>query len=205
MGIYSKYVFPWIIDLSLGRKEIGQLRRELLQNTRGAVLEIGFGTGLNLPHYPPAVKKITVVDPNPGMQKRARRRIQVSSVQVEPHLLRGESLPFSDQSFDTVVSTFTLCSIPHLDQALREVIRVLKSGGHFLFLEHGLADREKIKKWQRRLNPLQRRIGDGCQLDRDMERLIEQAGLRITELKKFYFSKAPRVLGYFYQGIAVRA
>jgi len=205
MGLYSKYIFPLILELGLGRKEIQDLRRELLQRARGDVLEIGFGTGLNLPHYPSQIKKLTVVEPNTGMQGRALKRIQKSGIQVEQHALRGESLPFADGSFDMVVSTFTLCSIADERAALREILRVLKPGGKLLFMEHGLADREGIRVWQRRLNPLNRRIADGCHLDRDIESLVAGSGLRIASLKKFYFEKAPKVFGYFYQGVGEKA
>jgi SAM-dependent methyltransferase len=205
MGLYSKYIFPRIVDWTLGRKEIGELRHELLAEVQGEVLEIGFGTGLNLPHYPQGIKKITTVDPNPGMQVLAQRRAQKLPIQIENYLLKGEALPFSDQHFDTVVSTFTLCSIPEVERALKEIFRVLKSGGRFLFLEHGLADRQNIQRWQRRLNPLQKKIGDGCQLDRNMEGLIETAGFKIVKEKKFYFPKVPKIVGYFYQGMAQKS
>src|SRR5207302_2359277 len=129
----------------------------LLTHANGDILEIGFGTGLNLPHYPPHVRKLTTVDPNVGMYRKARRRIKRAGVEVDQRVLGGERLPFEDRTFDCVVSTFTLCSIEGVAQALQEVYRGLKAGGKFLFLEHGLSPPLNVQKWQHRLNWLQMR------------------------------------------------
>lgn len=201
MGLYSKYIFPTLLEIALNRKEVRPLRSELLLQAHGNVLEIGFGTGLNLPHYPLNIERLTVVEPNEGMRGRALKRIKKSGLTIEPHVLRGECLPFSDESFDTVVSTFTLCSIADEMSALREVFRVLKSRGKFLFLEHGLADQNAVQVWQRRLTPLNRCIADGCHLDRNIENLIADSGFKIAQLKKYYFEKSPKIFGYFYQGV----
>src|SRR5207302_9180590 len=144
-------------------------RPEFLASVHGDLLAIGFGTGLNLPHYPPRVRKITTVDRNPGMHWLARKRIERSRISVEHRVLDCAKLPFADQTWDCVVSSLTLCSIEDVNQALREVYRVLKPGGRFLFLEHGLSPEPNVRKWQRRLNWLEQQLADGCRLDRNIK------------------------------------
>jgi ubiquinone/menaquinone biosynthesis C-methylase UbiE len=134
------------------RPFIAKHRQGLLAHAYGKVLEIGFGTGLNLPHYPEQVRKITTVDPNIGMNRLAQKRIEQSGIEVDQRILRGERLPFEDGTFDCVVSTFTLCSIEKVNQAVAEIYRVLKANGRYLFLEHGLSPEPAVQKWQRRLN-----------------------------------------------------
>lgn len=204
MGLYSRYIFPRVMNLAMSGKPVTRIRKELLLRAEGDVFEIGFGTGLNLPNYPPTVKKITTVDPNPGVNKLAQQRIRESPIEVECHLLSAETLPMDDESFDTVVSTFTLCSIPNVGRALDEIRRVLRPGGKFLFAEHGLADDPKVRRWQDRLNGLQRRIGDGCNLNRNMRELISDHRFKFLEFKNFYMPKTPRIFGYIYQGVAVK-
>jgi Methylase involved in ubiquinone/menaquinone biosynthesis len=170
MGFYAQVIVPLLCDFGLDRPFVARYRRELLAHASGNILEIGFGTGLNLPYYPPHVRKLTTVDPNVGMYRRARRRIKQARIEVDQRVLGGERLPFEDGTFDCVVSTFTLCSIEGVAQALREVFRVLTAGGTFLFLEHGLSPQLSVQKWQRRLNWLQMRLAGGCHLDRDSER-----------------------------------
>jgi SAM-dependent methyltransferase len=205
MGIYRKYLFPRILDWILGREEeIRDLRKELLKDLSGDVLEIGFGTGLNLPYYPPAVRRLSVVDPNPGMHRIAEKRVKAAPMPVVSHQLNGESLPFPDESFDAVVSTFTLCSISGVERALSEARRVLKPKGRFYFLEHGLSDEAKVQRWQHRLTPLQKILADGCHLDRKIDVLVEGAGLKPMNLKKFYIECLPKVVGFAYLGTAER-
>lgn len=205
MGFYHKHIFPCLMDFALSGAKISGYRKKLLSGIEGKVLEIGFGTGLNLPHYSSRVKQLTVVEPNPGMIRRARKRIAKSPLEVEFHAMKGEKLPFENRSFDSVVITFTLCSIPDPDPALWEIHRVLKNGGKLFFMEHGLSSDPKVRKWQRRLTPLQRHLGDGCHLDRDMASLIEGAGFRFLDIKKFYCKGLPKIGGFFYQGIAEKA
>src|SRR5262245_36696586 len=169
---YSQIIFPRLCDLLLSQPFIAKLRRQLLAHADGEVLEIGFGSGLNLAHYPDQVRRISTVDPNIGMHRLARRRIQRRRIEVRQHLLSSERLPFGDNTFDCVVSTFTLCSIEHVNQALAEVHRVLKPGSRFLFLEHGLSPEPSVQKWQRRLNWLEGKLADGCRLDRNMRELV---------------------------------
>jgi ubiquinone/menaquinone biosynthesis C-methylase UbiE len=172
VGFYSQVIFPHLCDLLLSRPFVSKHRQQLLAHASGNVLEIGFGTGLNLPHYPERVRKITTVDPNAGMHRLAQQRVRKSKIEVDQRVLSGERLPFENGTFDCVVSTFTLCSIADVGQALSEVYRVLKSGGKFLFLEHGLSPEPTIRKWQRRLNWLEMRFADGCRLDRNMKDLV---------------------------------
>jgi ubiquinone/menaquinone biosynthesis C-methylase UbiE len=204
LGFYSRFIFPCICDLTLRQPLFARYRKELLTNASGHILEIGFGTGLNLPNYPDHVRKITTVDPNPGMQRKALRRIQETGIEVDQRIISSERLPFDDQSFDSVVSTLTLCSIKDVNQAVGELYRVLKPGGRFLFLEHGLSPEPKVQKWQHRLNWLQMRIGDGCRLDRNMREIVGMQPFASVETKEFYMEKSPKTHGYMYQGIATK-
>ena len=202
MGLYARFVFPRLCDFLLSRPWVADQRRAVLAQAAGEVLEIGFGTGLNLPHYPETVRTLTIVDPNPGMHRLARRRIRRSSLAIVPRLLAGEQLPFAAGTFDSVVSTFTLCSIDNVAQALGEVYRVLKPGGAFLFLEHGLSPEPNVQRWQRRLNWLEMRLADGCRLDRPIRELIAAQPFAAVESAEFYLERAPRTHGYLYRGRA---
>jgi ubiquinone/menaquinone biosynthesis C-methylase UbiE len=204
VGLYSRWVFPWLCDFGLDRPNVAEQRRSLLAKAEGEILEIGFGTGLNLAHYPEQIRKITVVDPNTGMRRRARKRFQQSSIEVDYHVLGGERLPFPDRAFDCVVSTFTLCSIENVGGALAEVYRVLRAGGRFLFLEHGLSPELRVQKWQRRLNWLQGRIGDGCRLDRNMHELVAAQVFASVVSNECYLEKIPKTHGYMCRGIALK-
>ena len=204
MGIYSQWVFPHLCDLLLGRPWVARHRRELLAHAGGDVLEIGFGTGLNLPHYPERVRTITTVDPNPGMHRLARRRVRQSRIAVDHRVLSGERLPFEDGRFDCAVSTFTLCSIGPVSRALAEVHRVLRPSGRFLFLEHGLSPEPRVQRWQRRLNWLEARLADGCRLDRDVPALVAAQPFSSVAVEEFYLERTPRTHGYLYRGIATK-
>ncbi|MGY2802004.1 class I SAM-dependent methyltransferase [Thermostichus sp. MS-CIW-25] len=205
MNLYRRVIFPQLLDLALSGERIERYRRQLLAHVQGSVLEIGFGTGLNLSCYPEHIRKITGVDPNPGMGSLARRRIASSPIAVDWQVADAQELPFPSQSFDSVVSTWTLCSIPNVAKALREIRRVLRAGGKLFFLEHGLSEDPQVQRWQNRLNPLQKVIADGCNLNRDMARLIREAGFRFEQLERFYMPDQPRFIGYTYQGIALPA
>lgn len=202
MGLYSRLVFPWLCDCLLSQPFLAKYRQELLATVEGDVLEIGFGTGLNLPHYPPHVRRITTVDPNAGTRRRAQRRIQHSGVEVDQRSLDCERLPFADGSFDCVVSSWTLCSIDDVGQALGEVHRVLRPGGRFLFLEHGLSPDPRVQKWQRRLNWLERRLVGGCRLDRDIRALVSAQPFAAVDVAEFALEKLPRTHGHTYRGVA---
>jgi ubiquinone/menaquinone biosynthesis C-methylase UbiE len=188
----------------MDRPFVAKHRQRLLATTQGDVLEIGFGTGLNLPHYPAQVRKITTVDPNVGMHRLAQQRIRRSKIEVDHRVLSGERLPFVDDRFDCAVSTFTLCSIENVNQAMSEVYRVLRPGGRFLFLEHGLCPKPNVQKWQHRLNWLEMRLADGCHLDRNMKELVAAQPFSSVEVEEFYLERTPRTHGYLYRGIAVK-
>lgn len=204
MGIYSRYVFPRLCDFVLGRPFVAEHRRSLLADVTGEILEIGFGTGLNLPHYPPGVRRIVVVDPSAGMLRRARRRIEQRGIEVAWRTQSAEGLPFDDASFDRVVCTFTLCSVEDPQRVVREIHRVLQPGGRFLFLEHGLSPESGVRKWQRRLNPLERLLGAGCRLDRDMRAIVASQPFGKVEVDNFHLARTPRTHGYMYRGIATK-
>jgi len=199
---YSRFVFPYLADIALSMPQIASRRKSALENAHGAILEIGFGTGLNLPHYPPGVSKIVTVEPNDGMNRLARRRILESAIHVEPNIAVGELLPFGDAEFDSVVCTWTLCSVSDTAAVMSEASRVLKRGGKFFFLEHGLADDPKTQKWQNRLTPLNRIVADGCHLNRDMPAIIQSGGLKIVRLEKSRMDNAPGIVGNIYMGVA---
>jgi ubiquinone/menaquinone biosynthesis C-methylase UbiE len=201
--LYRRIIFPRLLDLALSGEGMERYRRQLLAHVQGSVLEIGFGTGLNLSCYPEHIRKITGVDPNPGMGSLARRRIASSPIAVDWQVADAQELPFPSQSFDSVVSTWTLCSIPNVAKALGEIRRVLRAGGKLFFLEHGLSEDPQVQRWQNRLNPLQKVIADGCNLNRDMARLIREAGFRFEQLERFYMADQPKLIGYTYQGIAL--
>ncbi|HEY9860160.1 MAG TPA: class I SAM-dependent methyltransferase [Candidatus Obscuribacterales bacterium] len=205
MGFYSAVIFPRLLDWGMSHPALAQYRQELLAEVQGDILEIGFGTGLNLKYYPSDVHKITTVDVNPGVSALAQKRIQDAAIAVDHHLLNGENLPMADNTFDSVVSTWTLCSIAKVNQALQEIHRVLKPEGKFFFVEHGLSEDPQVQVWQNRLTPLQKVIGDGCHLNRQMQQLIEVSNFRILKLEKFYSNGLPKIGGYMYKGIAVKA
>lgn len=202
MGFYSKHVFPAFYDYVMDRPFLAEQRQQQLSRAVGEVLEIGVGTGLNLPHYPAEVRKITTVEPNPGMNKKLRRRIQACGLEVEQHILSGESLPFAAEHFDTVVSTLTLCSISQVETAMAELFRVLKPGGRLLLLEHGLSPDLKVARRQRRLDPLQRRFADGCTLLLNVQELVNSQPFAKVELDHFYLEQTPRTHGYVARGWA---
>ncbi|MEK7793627.1 MAG: class I SAM-dependent methyltransferase [Candidatus Hydrogenedentota bacterium] len=201
MGFYGKYIFPKIVDRVMDMEDMRVARDKTLAGVTGDIFEIGFGTGLNLEHYPQHVRKITTADVNPGMAKAAKRRITASNIEVDNRVLNGESLPFDDASFDSVVCTWTLCSIQRADKALAELRRVLRPRGRFFFIEHGLSDDPKIRKWQHRLTPYWKILGDGCHLDRDAGALLRDNGFALAKLENFYMD-GPKFATYMYQGIA---
>lgn len=203
MGIYARYIFPWLLDWTLGAPELGDYRRRALAPARGNTLEIGFGTGLNLPYYPASVTRLTVLDSENMLHKRVAQRIAACPIPVTKLQLDAQGrLPFNDATFDSVVSTLTLCSIADTAPALAEMRRVLKPDGQLVFFEHGRSDDPAVARRQDRFNPLQKLIGAGCNLNRQIDRLIAQAGFELVELDRFLLPQTPRLLAEMYRGVA---
>ncbi|HEY7179917.1 MAG TPA: class I SAM-dependent methyltransferase [Blastocatellia bacterium] len=203
MGFYAKYIFPRSLDLSAGSREFGEYRRRALEPARGETLEIGFGTGLNLPYYPEAVTRLTAIDSENMLEDRVEKRLAARQIPVTRMRLDAQGrLPFEDHAFDTVVTTLTLCSIADAAAALAEMRRALKPGGRFVFFEHGRSDDPKVARRQDRFNPIQKIIAAGCNMNRKIDAMIEDAGFEITALDRFSLPNAPRILAEMYRGVA---
>jgi ubiquinone/menaquinone biosynthesis C-methylase UbiE len=203
MKLYSQVIFPWFMDRTMSDPVLSEYRQQVLAEVSGEILEIGFGTGLNLNYYPQNIQNITVIDRNEGMNKFAKGRIQSSPINVNFQILDAEKLPNLDNTFDSVVSTWTLCSIAKVEQAIAEIYRVLKPGGKFFFIEHGLSQEAKIQNWQNFLNPIQNLVGDGCNLNRNIKQLIANDFKNITT-EEFYSPNLPKFIGYMYKGVAIK-
>ena len=204
MGLYATHIFPRLMDWVMAGEEFRRLRTELLAHVHGEVLELGIGTGLNLPHYPKTITRLHAVDPANLLSKIVTERSTSQSFPIRIRHVTAESLPYDDRSCDFVVSTWTLCTIPDPVKALREVRRVLKPDGVFLFLEHGRSEDAKVAAWQDRLNPVQDIIGCGCNLNRKIDQIIVQASLKIVTLDRFQMQSVPRLGGEMYRGTATR-
>jgi ubiquinone/menaquinone biosynthesis C-methylase UbiE len=202
MGFYAEQLLPRIINVACGMKLTQPLRRRVCERLHGRVVEIGFGSGLNIPFYPATVSGVAAVEPSDVGWKLASKRLSASGVPVQRSGLDGQSLPLPDHSHDAALSTWTLCTIPDAAAALREVRRVLKPGGTLHFLEHGLAPDEQVRRWQHRLEPMQKRMFGGCHLTRPILDLLTEAGFTIAEVDVFYEKGAPKPLGADSLGIA---
>ena len=201
MGFYARYIVPRLTHLSMGQAQLQPYRSRVIGGAKGKVLEIGFGSGCNLPYYPATVDEVVGVDVSAEMLALAAPAVAGSSRKVTLFTHTAESLPFDDQTFDTVVTTWSLCSIPDPVAALREARRVLKPGGQLRFVEHGLAADPGVAKWQNRLTPLWRRCAGGCHLNRKSDDLIWSAGFTLTEVATGYASGL-RPMAYMYEGSA---
>lgn len=204
-GWYGRHVFPAIHDWINFGPELPRLRSEVLAATRGRTLEIGFGSGLNLSHYPATLSELVAVEPNPGMLKRAQPRLADLAFSV--HVVAGvaEHLPFDDQSFDTVVSTWTLCSVDDPLQSLAEMRRVLRDDGRLLVLEHGLAEDQDVARWQKRLDWVNTIGTCGCHLARPVGTTLDRAGFRLDTSRRFFLSNTPRILGWATIGVGSKS
>lgn len=201
MGWWNDQVVPRLVDAFLGNAEVGKLRERACAGLQGRVLEIGFGSGLNIAHYPSGVEQVAAVEPSELAWRKALPRVDAAAVDVRREGLDGQRLALADASCDSALTTFTLCTIPDVDAALAEIRRVLRPGGRLHFAEHGLSPDPGVATWQHRLQPIQGRLCGGCHLDRPVAELVERAGLRIGALETFY-ALGPKPLGYLYLGWA---
>ena len=205
MGFYDDRILPHLIDKVCSLGQVMKLRSQVVPGCTGTVLEVGMGSGINLPFYDP--EKVSLVyglEPSEGMRRKAQPNLASSRVAVEWLDLPGEQIPLPDESVDTVLLTFTLCTIPDANTALRQMARVLKPDGQLLFLEHGQSCDHGVRKWQDRITPGWKKLAGGCHLNRPIQALIEAADFDIEDLENFYMPKAPRITGYLYKGRALK-
>jgi SAM-dependent methyltransferase len=201
MGLYAKYVLPKIIDKACAQPPMMELRQEFVSQAKGDVLEIGIGSGLNLEYYQSATKSITGLDPATEITDLAQERIKSIDIPFELLSLSSEEIPADDGRFDTIVCTWTLCSIPNVYKAVRELHRVLKPGGKFIFVEHGHSPDQNIAKWQKRLEPAWKIIGGGCHLSRKTDELLLDGGFTLDSLDTGYLP-GPKFAAFMYRGVA---
>lgn len=205
MGLYGKYVLPRVVHLACSARPNMRQREKLVPLASGRVLEVGMGSGLNLPFYDARrVTKVWGLEPSPEMSKMASAAVEAVAFDVEFVSAGGEQIPLDSESFDTVLMTFTLCTIPDTERALREIARVLKRGGQLLFCEHGAAPDAGVRRWQNRINPLWRRLAGGCHLNRDIPGLIRRGGFEITRMDTMYIP-GWRPASFNYWGAAAKA
>jgi SAM-dependent methyltransferase len=204
VGLYRDVVVPLGIELAMNRSELAPIRARVAGLLAGEVLEVGFGSGLNVAHYPVGVTRVRAVDPATLGRRLAAKRVASSSVPVDYVGLDGQALPVETASIDHVLATWTLCSIPDVELALREIRRVLRPGGCFHFVEHGRSPDHEVAVWQDRLTPLQRRVAGGCNLNRQIDRLVLDSGLELTRLENYY-AEGPRPFGYMFEGVATKS
>jgi len=201
MGFYANYIVPYLVSVAMRNRELQPFRERVTAAAQGRVLEVGIGSGLNLTSYPSQVPEIVGLEPSPRLLSMAEEASRPDFIDVRFVEGSAESIPLEAKSIDTVVTTWTLCSIPDVRRALLEMRRVLKPGGELLFVEHGLAPEENVRRWQNRLNPIWKRIAGGCHLNRPIKNLIERAGFNITEVETGYI-KGPKPMTFLYRGRA---
>ncbi len=200
MGIYEKYFLPRLINVAMKSPEIERLRRQLIPMASGRIVEVGIGSGLNLPFYPKEAH-VTGIDPSQELQQYAADVARECGAEVEFLIQGGEQIPADDNAFDTAVVTWTLCTIADPATALSEIRRVLKPAGHLIFAEHGLSPEPRVARWQGRINPVWRKLGGGCNLDRKTDALIRDGGFEFKDFSAGYI-RGPKFASYMYRGIA---
>jgi ubiquinone/menaquinone biosynthesis C-methylase UbiE len=206
MGIYDRYLLPPLLSAAMSAKPITYQRRKVVPRAEGRVLEIGFGAGHNLPFYDATkVTHLWALEPSNEMRARAAERVAQSPLKIEFLDLPGEQIPLEDAAADTVLVTYTLCTIPDVARALGEMRRVMKPNGRMIFCEHGEAPDANVKRWQTRLTPVWKAIGGGCHLGRAIPSLIRDAGFRVDGMETMYLPGTPRFAGFNYWGTAVKA
>ncbi|MGF2734837.1 class I SAM-dependent methyltransferase [Marinobacter sp. DUT-1] len=205
MSFYEDRILPHIIDKACSMGQVMKLRSQVVPQARGTVLEVGMGSAINLEFYDTdKVDLVYGLEPSEGMRRKAQPNLQRSNIKVEWLDLSGEKIPLEDNTIDTVLLTFTLCTIPDWHAALQQMKRVLKPGGELIFLEHGESDHHGVKKWQHRITPAWKKVAGGCHLNRHIADLIREAGFEIRELENLYIPSAPKIAGYIYKGRAVK-
>jgi len=201
VGLYRKLIVPRLTDLAMRNKHLGPYRQRVIGAAWGRVLEIGVGSGLNIARYPPAVRELLALEPDPKLVGMARNTSAGPARPISFIEASAESIPLEDASIDTVVSTWTMCTIPDIRRALEEMRRVLKPSGQLIFVEHGLAPDAGVRKWQNRLDPLWTRVGGGCHLNRPIEALVTTAGFKVERLQTGYMT-GPKLMTFMYEGAA---
>lgn len=202
MGLYDKYILPKFLNCACGSKPINYQRQKVVPLAKGKVLDIGIGSGLNIPFYnSDQIDKVIGIDPSHELIELAKELANDSKASIELVIGSAESIPYPDNFFDTVLVTYTMCTIPNVAIANKEMWRVLKDDGRLIFCEHGLAPDKKISKWQNRIDPFWGKIAGGCHLNRDIQKLITDAGFSFESLDKMYIPSTPKFAGYNYWGI----
>jgi ubiquinone/menaquinone biosynthesis C-methylase UbiE len=205
MGFYDRHILPFLLNAAMSAKPISYQRRKVVPRAEGRVLEIGFGAGHNLPFYDRAkVTHLWALEPSKEMRARAQLRVKESPLKIEFLDLPGEEIPLDDEAADTVLVTYTLCTIPDVMKALAGMRRVLKASGRLIFCEHGEAPDENVRKWQRRITPVWKRIGGGCHVGRAIPKLIHDGGFRVQDMDTMYLPGTPRFAGFNYWGSATK-
>ena len=203
MGLYNKYILPKFINCACGSKPINYQRDKLVPYAKGVVLDIGIGSGLNIPFYNKSnINYLYGLDPSTELLEIAKKVAKTNKLEIEFLECGAESIPLPNNSIDTIVITYTMCTIPDISLSSAEMLRVLKPNGRLLFCEHGLAPDKRVAKWQKIINPVWNKIAGGCNLNRDIPKLIESSGLKILEIEEMYLPSTPKFAGYNYWGVA---
>ena len=204
MSLYEKYVLPKFLNCACGSKPISYQRKKVVPMAEGKVLEIGIGSGLNLPFYDKSkLDELWGLDPSEGLSEMAKQVADEEAMEVNFISAGAEEIPLPDNHFDSVLVTYTMCTIPEVDRASKEIQRVLKSNGKMIFCEHGLAPDKNIKKWQNRINPFWKKLAGGCNINRNIPSVIQESGFDIIDLEEMYLPSTPKIAGYNYWGYAV--